>query len=121
MARKPNFTCPICGTPTVKKNIVKSKVFTQICNNCKEIEQEKIQELASFNTWFKFYFNLPYNVNYYNWEDVLENSISIKDDVRVYLENKSDMDIETALSRVIEEDYTYRHEEFCNEHGLTAF
>jgi len=38
MARKPNFTCPICGTPTTKKNIVKTEYFPEgICNNCKQI------------------------------------------------------------------------------------
>ena len=120
MARKPSFKCPICGTPTTKKNICKSEVFNKICSECKENEQEHINNLSLFDSWFKFYFKMPYNVNYYNWQEVLENSQDITDDVRVYMENDQEVDQETALSRVIEGDYLYRHEEFCKEHGLTA-
>jgi len=86
MARIPSFKCPICGTPTTKKNICKSEVFNQICSECKENEQQHINSLALFDNWFRFYLHIPRNVSIWDYEEVMKISPSIEDNVRVYLE-----------------------------------
>jgi len=118
MARIPNFKCPICGTPTTKKNIVKSEVFNQICSECKENEQQHINSLALFDNWFRFYLHIPRNVSIWDYEEVMKISPSMEENVKVYLEEYPEDGIETAYNRQIEDNYTYTHEEFCSEYGL---
>jgi len=48
MARIPNFKCPICGTPTAKKNIVKIGYNEYVCKDCIEYTEDKLTYVAEY-------------------------------------------------------------------------